>query len=413
MRPTIDAFGDVAASCLPDAAVPQYTVTMRAAQVLFLLRNPHCDCYSVADFRGFEMSNDALLASHRVPRSSLAVLVLCASTLVVASGAQQATPRADVRGRGAAVAALDRYARGDLTLATSPRVLVPELADLQRAVPAWIRAGGAGNDSRRRLTAATYVLERLSQIYDIAIWRPSQAAPIMLEWACSLLRERPPLPEERVWHAASVALLERGGARLTLLEHLGHAERRFPADARWALARAVAEEIAMWPDPRDERPFSIANAVSVRFTQAVTRAAVLEPVRAEAQVRWGYFELRRDRIDTALSHFKQAGSPTDAFVSYWLHLFTGRALERANRSAEAIDAYQLAVADAPFAQAATVALSAALVEGHRSAESTSLITRLLALPSPAIDPWGIYPAPEWRFYKSWIEELRMALSRQP
>ena len=203
----------------------------------------------------------------------------------------------------------------------------------------------------------------MSQVYDIAFWRPGQVAAIALEWACSLLRETPPLPEERVWHAASVALLERGGARATLLEHLGHAERRFPAEARWALARAVAEEIAMWPEPRDERPFSIPNAVSFRFTQAVTRAAVLEPVRAEAQLRWGYYELRRGRIDAALSHFKQAGSSTDAVVSYWLHLFTGRALERANRSAEAIAAYQLAVADAPFAQAATVALGAALVEG--------------------------------------------------
>jgi len=46
----------------------------------------------------------------------------------------------------------------------------------------------------------------------------------------------------------------------------------------------------------------------------------------------GYFELRRGRADEAVTHFAEAGEPGDAVLRYWLHLFKGRALERADGS---------------------------------------------------------------------------------
>ena len=80
----------------------------------------------------------------------------------------------------------------------------------------------------------------------------SPSASDVVEWACSVLREGPPLPAERTWHVAAIAALERFRGQSSLDSHIEHAESRFPNDPEWALARAVSQELQTWPDRRDD-----------------------------------------------------------------------------------------------------------------------------------------------------------------
>jgi hypothetical protein len=112
-----------------------------------------------------------------------------------------------------------------------------------------------------------------------------------------------------------------------LVTLLPHAERRFPDEPRWALVRAMLEERQTWPERRDDGTLSVAPNLASRLTSRFRDAAAKEPTRQEAQLRWGYFELRRGRVDDALSHFELAGTPDDVVLRYWLHLFKGRALD--------------------------------------------------------------------------------------
>jgi Ca-activated chloride channel family protein len=314
-----------------------------------------------------------------------------------------------VRGRDAAIEGLDRYERGEWQDAVPASAMKDDLGDLLRAAPTWIRARGAGEESRRRLAAASYLVEFLgSHARDIALWQEGQSASEAFEWACSLLRRGPPLPAERWWHVASIALLEHSGAVATLLRHLDHAEGRFPDEPRWILARAVAEELRTWPERRDESVLSIPRDVADRITAGFTRASMHETLKSEAQLRWGYFELRRGQVDAALAHFEQVGTPTDIHLRYWLHLFRGRALEQANRLKDAIASYQLAMSDVP-AQSAALALGAALVEDRRPSEAAALVIRTLAVQPAPPDPWDTYRSPDLRFWPLVIEELHKAI----
>src|SRR6185295_17550041 len=138
-------------------------------------------------------------------------------------------------------------------------------------------------------------------------------------------------------------------------------------------------------------------------------AAAQEATRQEAQLRWGYFELRRGRVDDALSHFELAGTPDDVCLRYWVHLFKGRALEQKNRPADALAAYRLAFEDVPYAQSATVSLGAALVAEHRLGEAAALITRMLPMRPAPPDPWTLYTFPDFRFWPQRFAELQKAI----
>ena len=312
--------------------------------------------------------------------------------------------------RVAPVESLDRYERGEWTPSIAPLATKADLDYLFRAAPAWIKARGAAQQSRRRLAFAGYVLELLiAHARDIAIWQPGQFAAPALEKACEILRAGPAVPGELWWHAGSIGLLEQVGVGSSLARHVRHAEGRFPAEGRWALARVALAELQTWPERRDENRFSISRELEARLTHAFTTAAVLEPFGPEVHLRWGYFELRRGRIAAALAQFDRVGAPADVHLRYWLHLFRGQALERADRLKDAIASYQLAVSDAPDAQSAVLALGAALVEDHRPSEAAALVYRMTAVQPAPYDPWDQYLSPDARFLPLVIEQLHRAI----
>ena len=237
----------------------------------------------------------------------------------------------------------------------------------------------------------------------------SPSASDVVEWACSVLREGPPLPAERTWHVAAIAALERFRGQSALDSHIAHAESRFPKDPEWALARAVSQELQTWPDRRDGagyRPPSdlTASQIEARFEEA----AGVTATRQEAHLRWGYFELRRGRADEALTHFAEAGEPGDIVLHYWLHLFKGRALERLGRLDEAIASYRMAFSDVPFAQSATTALAVALVANHQPDEAAALTNRMLSV-QPPVDPWNFYTFPATRLWQKLMSQIHQAV----
>ncbi len=318
-------------------------------------------------------------------------------------------------------AALSAFERGTWTdgaaPALDPDALVANSKALKATAPYWITAATEDQRPRRRLVVATFVLQVLRSQDDPYLWQGGGApfryrAPLpavdLLEWACGVLREQPPLAAERWWHVGALALLERHNAQQALRLHLDHAHSRFPSEDRWTLGRALVEELRTWPQARDDEPFRVfpdlASSIIGRYEEAAARPSI----RDEALIRFGYFELRRQRPEQALQIFGRAGPPSEPTLRYWLGLFRGQALESTDRLDEAIASYRAALADAPGAQSAVMALAAALTAKHADGEAAQLIAATLpALPAP--DPWASYLFPDWRFWPRLDAELRRAV----
>ena len=123
----------------------------------------------------------------------------------------------------------------------------------------------------------------------------------------------------------------------------------------------------------------LANRLSSRYEKASSF-----PEFTPRPMRWGSIELRRGRVEAAMAHFANVGQPTDAILSYWLHLLNGRALEKAERRAEAAASYRLAMADVPCAPSAVLALATVLA-AERPLEASALASSLFDVP-PQVDP---------------------------
>jgi tetratricopeptide (TPR) repeat protein len=63
----------------------------------------------------------------------------------------------------------------------------------------------------------------------------------VIEWGCSNLRESDPLPPERTWQIATVALMLGGASRADLEAHLAHASARFKDDPKLLFADALLQ----------------------------------------------------------------------------------------------------------------------------------------------------------------------------
>ena len=382
---------------------------------------------------------NAVARSRRVYMEAAPVRTIPATTTPVAT-----RPSAPVASTAAAIPSdlpvwvlepMDRYERGDPAgrppSFASVQAFTSSFENLRKAAPVWIGVDPS-QQGRRRLVLATYALDLINANPDVVADGPvnragdaalremagenlralaSPSASDVVEWACSVLREGPPLPAERTWHGAAIAVLERFRGQSALDSHIAHAENRFPKDPEWALARAVFQELQTWPDRRDEaeyRPPSglTASRIVARFEEAAGFAAT----RQEAHLRWGYFELRRGRADEALTHFAEVGAPGDAVLRYWLHLFKGRALQSVGRLDEAIASYRLAFAEVPYAQSATTALAAALVANHQADEAAAVTNRMLTV-RPPLDPWNFYTFPATRFWRTLMSQLHEAVKR--
>ena len=347
-------------------------------------------------------------------RATMTVLPMASGVTeaIEAERSRSAPPPPPTSSVPAAEGVFDRSARNALRPTDLPRLPLANLRtvalEIRTAGAAWVRAGGIAQESTRRLQLATYILEFLSIQDNFDYWQYHDAAADLFEWASGLVRNGPPQPAELLWHKAGVALLQRFGASWLLEIHLGYARARFPDEPRFVLARAVSVEMQLWPQRRDEQGFFIPDDMLVRILGRYEDAMAHAAVRSEAHLRLGYVELLRGRVNQALSHFDQTGTPDDPSLRYMLHLLRGQALTAARRHDDAIASFRAAFDEVPYAQSATLALGAALVtRGHHN-EAAELTARMLSLPVPPPDPWTLYTLPEWRYWEPLMNSLRKA-----
>lgn len=336
-----------------------------------------------------------------------------------------------------AVALLDRYLLGDYDGTVEVLQTRPDfgalLDGLRRDGPGWIAAGGPGQEQRRELTAVTVALEaaregawqewklltriprpsenpRLKPLPDVLslYW---QAPPLLLEWACELIRQgHQPRHIERQWWLASLAVAERaqdyeflvGDARppldynTTPIQHVRHAQLRFPDEPRFKLAQGIAEE---------QHTPGVARRVFESLRDDVD-------LRGEAVTRLGVMAASQGDHARALDLFKQVESLTrDPWVLYLARFSAGQIFTRRNKSADAERAYRRALETIPLAQSASVALATLLFRDGRRHEAGGLIDAMLAADPPPTDPWRGYADADDRFWPRLIRQLRAEIRR--
>jgi tetratricopeptide (TPR) repeat protein len=372
--------------------------------------------------------------------------VLPLAVVVCAIGAPQ--PGAQTP---AASALLDRYIAGDFESTIASVAARNDydglLKDLDHSGVAWVDAGPPAQHARRELAAATFALEAARVAAETGDWKwvqqvrlnapgtvhlpgiPPQtsraadalwwkAPPRLVEWGCALLRrDAEPSPSERVWQLAAVATVERAGDFEFLVgspweergnpkdefEHLKHVIPRFPDEARFALAQAVAIESHTWRSGYRLPRSLVANAPDA--VNALDHMSKDDAIGAEASLRLGYLRLRLNRVDDALTLFARVQTTTrDRYLIYLAHYFRGQALERKNQPSDAEHAYRSALATVPRAQSATMALAALLVRSNHPIEASSLVDASLTIPL-AVDPWRGYEAADDRFWPELIKRL--------
>lgn len=306
--------------------------------------------------------------------------------------------------------ALEAFLRGDFSPSTLPPVHVPRAREIQprlsRDATLWIAAGPTEQRDRRRLIAASIALYLANSLGEHA-WRDAYA---LLEWGCKLVRRNAqPSEAERLWHWAAIATTQASGYAEDADAHASHAADRFPAEPRFVLARAVAAELHSWPDdrhrsPRDRNATNADNVIG-RFSAAAKHPAV----KAEAQIRLGFFLLRHRLAKPALEQFQGAGEPDEPYWKYLRALFEGRAHDQEGRLDDAITAYRRAVLAVPGAQSAELALASALARMGRMGEAYDVARAAVQPNRTGADPWVSYGQGDLRLWPSITAALQAAL----
>jgi len=332
-------------------------------------------------------------------------------------------PQQDVQSSLSVMDALELYELGDpevIKLVATPRQIGSIELELIKGAPAWIKANGPREAPRRRLVAATFAIEAARHgLETIDGWR----SLTLMEWASTELRvDRTPLPAERFWRIAVVAMLAdwlgqfpvtsitAGETPLTWFEkHLGFSEQRFPKDPRWLMARAFITELraiqSFLQRPLLEGKVLIPNDVVLLYEAAAKTPAV----EAEANIRLGYIWLTGGEPDRAIDLLTRAATSTDENdLQYLAHLIRGWALTRLGRHGDAVAAFRRAHESQKDGQTAVLWLANGLfLQGQRE-EAVSLIDGSLKSATET-DPWHVYYRGPFRLWPSMIQQLREAI----
>jgi tetratricopeptide (TPR) repeat protein len=283
--------------------------------------------------------------------------------------------------------------------------------DLQAEGESWIVAAGPKAVPRRRLVAATFALEAARAGLDYE-WTNSIE---LIDWGWSQLRKQnPPLPAERLWHLAAIALFEGAYDQEELEPRLGRINSRFPKEPRILLADAWSLESLRgrpgFPPPRRGKPGGIGDTGS--NIVAAYKKALASPdaaVAGEADLRLGYYDLIADRSDSALTRLAHALSATrEPELMYLGHLFRGWALSRLDRDSESTAEYQQAVDAVPAGGTGALWLARRLLLEGKRAEADAVTDRSLTGSRNIDDPWRLYGLGDFRRFPALIQQLREA-----
>jgi hypothetical protein len=336
------------------------------------------------------------------------------------------------------LALLDRYANGQfdavVEILNGDINFGDVLKQVRRDAPGWIDAAGSAERGRRELAALMFALEaaragewrewKLTQMQprmcsesgecgqpmNVLYWK---APPLLIEWACERLRRyESPLPNERSWQLAALAVAQRSedtqflvgdpnigrgvyageiGNTQDEIKHLDHVSARFPNEMRFVLAQAIARD-RVWIDDA---------------TQAYLALEKDPDVGGEAMMRFGAMQMRLRRFAEAARSFDRSEMLTrDPYVVFLVNYFRGQLFEQQRSIRRAEEAYRRAVAAVPQAQSATMALAALVFRDGRRTESHQLVKEMLAAEPTPLDPWRAYVHADDRFWPQLVGRLR-------
>jgi len=135
-------------------------------------------------------------------------------------------------------------------------------------------------------------------------------------------------------------------------------------------------------------------------------AARHEALRPEALVRAAYLHERRNRAAAGLALLDRAPAAGDPIIDYAAALMSGGLIDRADRPAEAVEAYQSAVRQAPGVQVPAIGLAAALQRAGRIEEAVGAAQHARRIPLGGFDLWPDFLRGDARFAQSWLTQLR-------
>lgn len=288
---------------------------------------------------------------------------------------------------------------------------------LKEDVSKWIAAEGPDQAARRRMIAATFLLE----VGEAGLDDTWEVTKQITEWACELLRKSGrPTELERRWHLTALALFEasfeypRPGvpAAPALYKHLSHIKERFPDEPRTALAAALVGEYDYWTAHLDLA--SVATSSDPRRNEsfaggpiaALEKAALAEANRPEASLRMGFLEYKRGHLDRALELLRSAATGSDDETRVYLaHLFSAWTHEKAGSVDRAITSYRSALS-AVNGLSAALGLGVHLYAREERDEADETVVRALGADAQTPDPYKTYGYGDFRRWPQLIAGLR-------
>ena len=300
-------------------------------------------------------------------------------------------------------ALLDSYSSGDFDGVVRALDAVADPKELRslllRGADEWIALSSA-DVTHRRLVAASLALEvahaRLS--HDV------ESVVIFLDWSMRTLRKQRPVPAERFWTLAAVALVERavvpgifprpalGSTSRWIPEFIDNAIRRFPDEPRLLLARLMLRGGA-WVD--------------IELEKLAARDSTLA---GDVFVERAYLQLSRRNCSGAVQHARTAlERALEAPTKYVAHFLIGYCHQAQGRPQDAVQEYGAALRAVPEGQSATIALSLLLLANGQAQLAFDLIDRSMTLQPNGDDPWRLFA---YRGYVRWpvlIADVRRAV----
>jgi hypothetical protein len=348
-------------------------------------------------------------------------LSVAAATAAPREGAQSARERV--------ISALDAYARGDyvesMAALRGKDPLRETVRHFREHVARWADADPILKPRRRAVAMAVTV--ELVSAGVAGRWDEYMAARPLIEWMCEAVRKEPPADAERLFHLATIGLLQGASDDTTLLGfgsqegrdgHLFHAGARFPFEPRLKLAliltrpgmlaigtRPVGVQVAYasvrWTPPDAARP-----ADALRDTFERLAALATEPaIEHEVVLRRGVLRFMTGAPD-AVPDLQHAAASDEPFVRYLAHLMLGVFYERTGESRSAIGSYSLAERAIP-GTAASMALASLLFREGQTDEAARVADEWARRPR-VDDPWRQYEFGDYRLVPDVLSVLRSA-----
>lgn len=334
--------------------------------------------------------------------------------------------------------ALNRYASGQsgavFEALSASKDLSGAVSRFQKDAIAWVNGAPAADQGARLAVVATATLDLVARGIRREVGTNGHVVRPLIEWMCVHLRRGRPSEFERLFHLASVALLQAAddeellvGTRYSFRplppeEHILHGASRFPEEPRFKLAWVLMryETVLLASEPL--APGYLLNMSAGRFEAdggaarnlndtigVLTRLADDRGVGEEARLRRGVLRFLMDDAPAAARDLQPLADSSDRFIRSIAHMILGAIRIQAKELPAASEHYRAAFTAVPASSAGT-ALAMTLFRLGRGAEATDVLTQSGRL-SGETDPWFQYGTRDYRLFPTYFEQMRAMVVR--